>query len=132
VVGCLLCLQVRIQRCTTGHILMGPAEGRNLAALRAWQQRVGPQSTCGSLIQHIMTAYLCVVTYFRRVASAPTVIQMQFLITMTIGVLGLVPGVLTLYGCDKAAVIVSIVAGGVACTLALIQFYPREDWVAPA
>lgn len=72
----------------------------------------------------VVRAFETVVVTFSNipsnVKSAPTEQLIAFATAFTLGVLGIVPGVLNMYGCNHASDIVSVVAGAFACFVGLI------------
>lgn len=72
--------------------------------------------------------YVCI----ERLYKAPSSYWLTLVLTSVIGFLGIVPGALSLAGKDDLSAIVSIIAGGCAVLLAIIQTFPREGPVIAA
>lgn len=100
-----------------------------LDKLNAMRQRVSRNSKADQCLVRLIKLVECFTTWLERVKKAPFTYKISFALSLTVGILGVVPGALSLVGCDKASAIVTIIAGAGATILAGIQFYPQEDWI---
>jgi hypothetical protein len=107
------------------------APGWLLERVRKMQQEVGANTRSGRLLMDVDRVLVYAFTSFRLFCDAPVKHLMQFLIALVVSVLGIVPGVLNMYGRSQEADIVSVSAGCIAGLLVIIQFFPIDEWIHP-
>ena len=108
------------------------APGWLIEHVRKLQQYVGPHTVAGKFLGAIDCIIVYTLTRLRLIGEAPVKHLMQFSISLVVSVLGIVPGVLNMYGRSHEADIVTVSAGCVAALLAIIQFFPVDEWIHPS
>jgi len=107
------------------------ATGHVLGWIRDKRQAWGPYSFLGKMMGCLDLIVASIFQTWRNVVGAPVNSIVMFLLLLTVGVLGLVPGVLNLIGQNHKADIVTVVAGCVATILAIVQFLVTAVGVRP-
>jgi hypothetical protein len=104
-----------------------PLQGRpvpgGLHVLEIVQQAAGPGSFCGQCSQYLQILVRKVIVQSSRIYRSPSLFIAMTSMSFTIGILGIVPAVLSMYGHDRAANIVAAVAGAIACAIPVVQFF---------
>ncbi len=96
------------------------------------QQSAGVHTRTGRFWAFVDALVVFVITKTRLIGNAPVKHMLQFLITLVVSILGIVPGLMNMYGMNHEADIVSVSAGCVAAALTVIQFFPIDEWIQPS
>ena len=105
-----------------------PAEPAIIAAIRNKRHKYRDTFLIGRGLGLILMLYVGITSIPSNIKSAPAHEIRTVLTSVIIGVLGIVPGVLSLYGFERASASVSIGAGSLSALIALSSLMFRY-WV---